>query len=136
MPAADLQSIARTLSNFPFPKRFAVELCAECNLACAMCHHPAMRRPKGTMPFELWRRCADEIAAVSPHTECWFSFCGEPLLEPELLFKFLRYGKDVGLQSLNVNTIGMMMTRTPLSTSHFASWIARSRSTSVTTGVA
>jgi len=110
VPAADLQAISRTLRNFSFPKRFAVELCAECNLACTMCHHPSMRRPKGTMPFELWKRCADEIAEVSPDTECWFSFCGEPLLEPEKLMQFLRYGKQVGLRSLNVNSNGMLLT--------------------------
>ena len=68
-----------------------------------------MRRPKGVMPFELWRKCADEIAAKAPHTECWFSFCGEPLLEPELLARCLRYGRSVGLTSLNINTNGMLL---------------------------
>lgn len=110
MASAELESIAATLDKFAFPKKFAVELCAECNLACSMCHHPSMRRPKGTMPFILWQKCADEIAAVSPKTECWFSFCGEPLLEPELLVKCLQYGRDVGLKSLNINTNGMLLT--------------------------
>ena len=110
MPTADLETISRTLVNPTFPKKFAVELCAECNLRCAMCHHPWMRRPKGTMPFALWRKCADEIAAVQPTTECWFSFCGEPLLEPELLVRFILYGKSVGLQSLNVNSNGLLLT--------------------------
>ena len=111
MPAANLQQIASTLSNISFPKKFAVEICAECNLACAMCHHPRMRRPKGTMPFQLWMQCADQIAQISPATECWFSFCGEPLLQPELLVRMLDYGKQVGLRSLNVNTNGMPLTR-------------------------
>lgn len=110
MAAADLAVIAATLGKFAFPRKFAVELCAECNLACSMCHHPSMRRPKGTMPFELWRKCADEIAAVSPRTECWFSFCGEPLLEPGLLVRCLQYGRSVGLCSLNINTNGMLLT--------------------------
>ncbi len=79
----ELGKIAKTLHEMPFRTRFAVEICADCNLACAMCHHPNMRRPKGKMPFELWKKCADEIAAVSPRTQCWFSFCGEPLLEPD-----------------------------------------------------
>ena len=110
MAQADLARIAKTLRRFQFPKKFAVELCAECNLACFMCHHPQMRRPKGVMPFELWKKCADEIAATAPDTECWFSFCGEPLLEPQSLLKFLRYGRSVGLRSLNVNTNGMLLT--------------------------
>ncbi len=106
----ELERIAATLARFPFPKKFAVELCAECNLACSMCHHPNMKRPKGVMPFPLWTKCADEIAAVSPRTECWFSFCGEPLLEPELLLECLAYGRSIGLQSLNINTNGMLLT--------------------------
>jgi uncharacterized radical SAM superfamily Fe-S cluster-containing enzyme len=62
------------------------------------------------MPFELWRKCADEVAARSPTTQVWFSFCGEPLLEPERLFEYLAYGRSVGLQALCMNTNGMLLT--------------------------
>jgi sulfatase maturation enzyme AslB (radical SAM superfamily) len=106
----ELYKIARTLSESPFPKKLAVEITAECNLSCSMCHHPAMKRPKGRIPFELWKKCADEVADVSPNTECWFSFIGEPLLEPELLFRVIAYGKSVGLRKLYVNSNGMMLT--------------------------
>ena len=106
----DLTRIAQTLRPLAFPTRFTVEVCAECNLACTMCHHPSMRRPKGRMPFPLWQRCADQIAAISPETQCWFSFCGEPLLEPDLLLRMVAYGKSVGLQSLHINTNGMLLT--------------------------
>jgi len=108
--ATELEGIAATLEEIAFPKKLAVEVCAECNLACTMCHHPFMRRPKGNMPFELWRRCADEVAATRPQTECWFSFCGEPLMAPQLLLKMLNYGRSVGLTSLNINTNGMLLT--------------------------
>lgn len=106
----ELTEIAKTLHPMAFPKKFAVEVCGDCNLRCTMCHHPMMRRPKGAMPFPLWQKCADEIAAVSPGTECWFSFIGEPLVEPELLLAMLDYGKAVGLRRLNVNTNGMLLT--------------------------
>ena len=62
------------------------------------------------MPFELWKKCADQIAAISPTTQCWFSFCGEPLLAPERLIQMIAYGKSVGLRSLNINTNGMLLT--------------------------
>lgn len=110
MSNAELREIAKTLRELPFPARFAVEVSAVCNLACVMCHYPNMRRPKGRMPFPLWQKCADEIAAVSPRTQCWFSFCGEPLLEPDLLIRMIRYGKSVGLRSLNINTNGTLLT--------------------------
>lgn len=109
-PADDLRRIARTLGPSAFPRKFAVELCADCNLACSMCHHPQMRRPKGVMPLALWQRCADQIAEAAPRTEVWFSFCGEPLLEPELLLEMLAYGKAAGLRSLNLNSNGMLLT--------------------------
>jgi sulfatase maturation enzyme AslB (radical SAM superfamily) len=105
-----LEEIASTLKNIPFPTRFAVEVTAECNLKCAMCHHPDMVRPKGNMPMPLWIRCADQIAEVSPETQCWFSFCGEPFLEPDRLLEMIAYGKKVGLKSLNINTNGMLLT--------------------------
>lgn len=111
MTNPDLSKIVPTLQRLAFPKKFAVEICADCNLACSMCYHPTMKRAKGKLPLPLWRRMADQIATVAPRTECWFSFCGEPLLEPQLLFEVLRYGKSVGLLSLNVNTNGMLLTR-------------------------
>ncbi len=106
----ELSEIAKNLRNPSFPTRFAVEVCADCNLECSMCHHPQMRRPKGKMPFELWKKCADQIAVNSPDTQCWFSFCGEPLLEPTLLIRMIAYGKSVGLRSLNINTNGILLT--------------------------
>jgi pyruvate-formate lyase-activating enzyme len=108
----DLNHVAHTLRDPEFPSRFAVELCADCNLRCSMCHHPAMRRPKGVLPFALWRKCADEIAATAPSTQVWFSFCGEPLLEPDKLLDYVAYGRAVGLRDICVNTNGMLLTRT------------------------
>ena len=105
----DLTTVAQTLRDPPVPSRFAVELCADCNLRCAMCHHPAMRRPKGVMPLPLWKKCADEIAAVAPATQVWFSFCGEPLLEPERLLEYIAYGRACGLRDICVNTNGMLL---------------------------
>ena len=52
----ELAKVAKTLGPMSFPTRFAVEVCADCNLKCSMCHHPFMRRPKGKMPFELWKK--------------------------------------------------------------------------------
>jgi len=106
----NLPAVAQTLRPSNFPSRFAVELCADCNLRCSMCHHPQMQRPKGVMPFPLWQKCADEVAAVAPRTQVWFSFCGEPLLEPELLLQCLAYGRSVGLEQLCLNTNGMLLT--------------------------
>lgn len=107
----ELNQIASGLKNRIFPKIFAVELCADCNLNCSMCFHDKMKRPKGNLPMPLWRKCADEIAAIAPGTNVWFSFCGEPLLLPDRLIEMLKYGETVGLTSLNLNTNGMLLTK-------------------------
>lgn len=109
MTLPELEKIASTLERFPFPKKITFEVCSACNLKCPMCYQPDMRRQKGVMPLELWRKCAEEIAATAPKTECWFSFCGEPLLEPDLLLQILSYGKSLGLESLNLNTNGVLL---------------------------
>lgn len=105
-----LREIEETLVEREFPKIFAVELNADCNLNCSMCHHDQMRRPKGVMPHALWRKLADEVAARQPTTDVWFSFCGEPLLSPERLLENLDYGRAVGLRSLNLNTNAAYLT--------------------------
>jgi hypothetical protein len=69
-----------------------------------------MLRPKGTMSLELWRKCADEIAQVSPATECWFSGSGEPLVETNLACQMISHGKSAGLRSLHLNTNGTLLT--------------------------
>lgn len=106
----NLARVADTLKQIPFPSRLAVELCADCNLNCTMCHHDQMQRPKGVMPLELWKKCALEVADIAATTDIWFSFCGEPLLEPTLLLEMIAYGKAVGLKSINLNTNGMKLT--------------------------
>ncbi len=106
----ELNRIAKTLGPSVFPTRFAIELCADCNLNCTMCHHDQMERPKGVMPFALFKKCVDEVVKVAPSTQLWISFCGEPLLEPELLVRAIAYAKSIGLESVNLNTNGMYLT--------------------------
>lgn len=63
------------------------------------------------MPLPLWRLVADQIARIRPSTDVWFSFCGEPLLQPVRLLEMLAYGREVGLASMNLNTNGMLLDR-------------------------
>ena len=110
-PSADhLIAIAESLRQSSFPHQLGIEVTGYCNLRCAMCHHPTLQRPKGRMPMELFRKCVDEVAAVSPDTEVWCSFNGEPLLAPALLLDMIVYAKSVGLTSMNLNTNGMLLT--------------------------
>lgn len=111
MREPELLEIAATLRELSFPSKLAVEICSRCNLRCTHCHQPFMSRRHGVMPMELWRKCADEVATVAPETECWFSFCGEPLIETELLCRMIRYGKSIGLQAVHLNTNGVLLTR-------------------------
>ncbi len=70
----ELDRIAAGLKNPSFPKIFAVELCAECDLNCSMCHHDQMQRPKGNLPMPLWRKCPKFGSKLSFRAGCvWAS---------------------------------------------------------------
>jgi pyruvate-formate lyase-activating enzyme len=104
-----LAKIAQTLCETSFPNQISLEITAHCNLRCSMCYNYGMKRSKGEMPFELFKRCADQIQVASPDTQIWFSFNGEPLLVPDRLLQMIIYAKSVGLRSLNLNTNGMLL---------------------------
>lgn len=109
-PVRELERIGKTLRRSTYPKKFAIELCGDCNLNCTMCHHDTMVRPKGVMPLALFKRLADQIAVDAPGTELWISFNGEPLMEPERLLEVLDYANSAGLSNVNLNTNGMLLT--------------------------
>ncbi|HUI24940.1 MAG TPA: radical SAM/SPASM domain-containing protein [Candidatus Kryptonia bacterium] len=105
----ELSAIAQTLHPTRFPKQLGIEVTGACTLHCPMCHHDTLQRPAGRMPPALFRRCADEAAAVDPSVELWFSFNGEALLAPDLLLEMIAYAKAAGLRSLNLNTNGVCL---------------------------
>ena len=68
-----------------------IELTSRCNLACAMCCHPVLNRPKADMP---WARFVSLVADIrdNGHRLQGIQWFGEPLLAERFLdaIRFLR----------------------------------------------
>ena len=80
-----------------YPDRIYVESTNHCNLKCIMCPTGlgVIRRPKGYMAMDLYRRIVDETGPLvgSAVLHSW----GEPLMHPQL-FDMIRYGKRAGIR--------------------------------------
>src|SRR5262245_20317435 len=80
-----------------YPDRVYVESTNYCNLKCIMCPTGlgVVRRPKGYMAMDLYRRVIDELGPLvgSAVLHSW----GEPLMHPSL-FDMIRYGKRAGIR--------------------------------------
>lgn len=109
MKPVDLSRILATLEETPFPKIVVTEAIATCNLYCSMCPQPSMKRERGTMSEELFRKIALEIAHDSPDTQLWNAIMGEPMLLREGLFDRVRFAKDAGVRKVILNTNGTLI---------------------------
>lgn len=60
--------------------RVGIEITSRCNMACAMCGHAVMTRPRLDMPFDLFCRVVDDIRDHG-HTLHQLHFMGELLMD-------------------------------------------------------
>lgn len=86
-----------------FPVELAIEITNHCNADCIMCPRQKMKREKGFMAFELFKKIVDE---AKKYTEFVFlHLAGEPLLHPELM-RMIEYCGDIGMKTgLSTNAI-------------------------------
>ena len=81
-----------------WPDDIIIEPTNRCNLACPVC--PTfldMRRPKGMMSVDTFRRIIDDIAGKIPRIA--MNFAGEPTLNKDL-WRFVAYARRRGVESL------------------------------------
>ena len=88
-----------------YPSQVALEVTNRCNLACVICPHGKMTRPKGLMPFEKFRTYVDKTAR---HAEFIYLYgIGESLLHPDL-DKMIDYAQSAGIYTyLSTNAMPM-----------------------------
>lgn len=87
------------------PAGLCVETTNRCNMSCVMCPRGALDSQPGDMPFEFFKRIADEASGYVEFIS--FSFRGEPLLNRNL-FQMVRYAKELGMRT-SVLTNGMLL---------------------------
>jgi len=80
----------------PEPIRIALELTSRCDLACAMCSHPVMRRARADMPWVMFEQAVAEIIDRRHVLMRLYSF-GEPLLAKHLM-RALRHLREWKVQ--------------------------------------
>jgi len=110
MVLSKFDNIVSTLQENDFPVEVLAETTAFCNLQCVMCPQKTLTRPKGEMSFEIFKKIVDEIASVNPSTRLWFAIMGEALLLKDKFVTMVRYAKEKGIVSTNLNTNACLLT--------------------------
>ena len=109
MKNPNLEAVKKTLRHNQFPIDIVVETISYCNLKCIMCPQPALKRQRGEMPLEVYRKIIDEVAKESPSSNLWLALMGESLLVGHKLADMIAYAKQQGIQKIHLNTNARFM---------------------------
>ena len=91
----------------PRPDWVQVEINNTCNLNCIMCPREAMTRPLRHMALDEFQDIAQKVKAAGVARIRLF-LLGEPLLHRDLL-PMIRYAKQIGIPSVEINTNGVLL---------------------------
>lgn len=92
-----------------YPLNLAVEVTNHCNLNCVMCNNDKLKRKKGFMTGETYRRIIDETVRENPNARIWLDFYGEAMLAGYKLYWMIDYAKKRGCTNVCINTNGTLM---------------------------
>lgn len=92
-----------------FPEQIIIETTAFCTQKCSHCAHKTLKREKGNMDMDLYKKIIDEIAVEKPDAEVWMTYYGEALILKYKLFYMFRYAKEKGLKRITLNTNAMLL---------------------------
>lgn len=95
--------------NTSFPKQIIIETTAFCTQKCIHCGHKSLKRKKGNMEMNLYKKIIDEIAREAPDTEVWMTYYGEALILKYKLFYMIHYAKHRGLTNVILNSNAMLL---------------------------
>ncbi|MFZ5652544.1 MAG: radical SAM/SPASM domain-containing protein [Bacillota bacterium] len=104
------KSKERTADGGHFPKVVLIDTVSYCNLRCSMCGHRDMKRKKGIMDINLYKKIIDEISEQDKSVRVWLVFFGEALiLRRKGLFDMIAYAKNKGLTDVVLNSNGNLL---------------------------
>jgi radical SAM protein with 4Fe4S-binding SPASM domain len=93
-----------------FPYEFYLEITNACNLECVMCARNNMKRPRGFMSNELFKKTIDEIVKKQPYAYIHYYGIGESLLDKNL-FQKLEYAYINNVRNSILFTNGQLLTQ-------------------------
>lgn len=93
--------------NAPFSLR--IENTNFCNGQCFMCPYPSMKRKKGTMTRELYKKIIDQAKELNINYINLHNF-GEPLADKDFVWR-VKYAKSKNIKRISTNTNGTLLTK-------------------------
>jgi len=90
------------------PEIVQIESTNLCNAKCVFCPRDEMHRRQGVMDFDLFKKIADECAALSIKNVRVHNY-GEPFLDKQLVEK-VRYAKSRGIPEVGMISNGSLIT--------------------------
>lgn len=102
--------ITRNIESFvPFPPNVHIELTNMCNLHCKICYARNMKRSRGFMGLELYKKIIDELSVYSKINLAPFLH-GESFLHPNFL-EMIKYAKKKGIETIAIDTNGTFLSK-------------------------
>ena len=86
-----------------FPSHVEFELTNNCQLSCIMCPHTIMKRQRGYMLWETFKKAVDECKGFVKTS--YLHQIGEPLIHPQII-KMIDYAANAGIRtSISTNCL-------------------------------
>jgi len=106
---------ARNLSevdyNYPLeamiPNNIMFEVTNMCNLKCKMCYNKYMKRKRGFMQFDLYKKIIDQVHELKIENLALYT-TGESFLHPQI-FNFIEYAKKKDIKYVYITTNGQTL---------------------------
>jgi len=87
-----------------------IETTTHCNARCVFCYYPHLKRPKGTMSMDLFKKIIDEIVDLRQITEMSFQGLGEPLIDSHIVSRVAYAHKKLPWMYMSMFTNGSLLT--------------------------
>ncbi|MFQ5862894.1 MAG: radical SAM protein, partial [Candidatus Brocadiales bacterium] len=100
------------IGNYYIPKVFYIETTNHCNARCYMCPHDKMKREKGFMSWELFKKIIDECKTFEGKGLTFYLHKdGEPLLDPLLIRRVEYIKRNLKNSRVGMNSNAMLLNR-------------------------
>lgn len=104
-PLVNIGDLITKVSKKPIALGF--EVTNSCNANCIFCGYQYLKRPKATLPMDLFKKAVDEFDAFGGGRVSFTPVVGEPLLDPNFLekIKYAKAKKNISLEVFFTNGI-------------------------------
>lgn len=100
-----ISKVVKKYQKIPFSLR--IENTNFCNGQCFMCPYPSMKRKKGTMSRELYKKIIDQASNLKINYINLHNF-GEPLVDKDFVWR-IKYAKSKNIKRISTNTNGTLL---------------------------